>query len=375
MKILALDLAKNKSAACDFDTDSGKAKYSTIATDLPNMQKALERLRPERLVMEIGPIAGWICDLAARMGMPVQVANPSTEGWRWRNVKKKTDRLDALKLARLSAAGQLPQVHMPAPVVRQWRSLIAYREGLVGRATAIKNSIRDILLRQGLGMTKGKSGWTEESLQQVRLLAVPLEQTTMEDLWRGQLQVELEALTQARICLAQVQAKLDCLGQANAKVQLLQTIPGVGPRLSEAIVAILDDPHRFHNGRQVGSYAGLVPRQRQSGNSDRNGRITKAGNSLLRTLLVEVGWVGIRWNPWMRAIFSRVHRGIKSRRKVVIVAVARHLLVWCWAMLRDNKPWQPPGLIPPIEQQQLVSKKKTFREFYGLPPKIEPSVA
>ena len=375
MRILALDLGKSKSAACVWDTEGGKTKYGTVRTEMSSMQAALERWRPGRLVMEVGPIAGWVCDLAARMGIPVQVANPSTEGWRWRNVKKKTDRLDALKLARLSAADQLPQVHMPSPVVRQWRSLIAYRQALVWRATAIKNSIRDILLRQGLGMPKGKSGWTDQSLEEVRLLAVPLEQTTMEDLWRGQLQVELEALTQARACLAQVQAKLDSLGHANAKVQLLQTIPGVGPRLSEAIVAILDDPHRFHNGRQVGSYAGLVPRQRQSGNSDRYGRITKAGNSLLRTLLVEVGWVGIRWNPWMRAIFSRVHRGIKSRRKVAIVAVARHLLVWCWAMLRDNKPWQPPGWIPPVEQQQRVSKRNTFREFYGLPPKIEPSVA
>ena len=376
MKILALDLGKSKSAACLLDTDNGKAKFGTVATVVSSMEEALGRWRPDRLVMEVGPIAGWVCDLAASAGIPVQVANPSTEGWRWRNVKKKTDRLDALKLARLSAADQLPQVHMPAPVVRQWRSLIAHREGLVQRATAIKNSIRDILLRQGLGMTKGKSGWTEESLQQVRLLAVPLEQTTMEDLWRGQLQVELEALTQAQARLAQVQAKLDSLGQAHAKVQLLQTIPGVGPRLSEAIVAILDDPHRFHNGQQVGSYAGLVPRQRQSGNSDRHGRITKAGNSLLRTLLVEVGWVGIRWNPWMRAIFSRVHRGIRSRRKVAIVAVARHLLVWCWAMLRDNKPWQPPGWIPPVEQQQQpVSRKETVREFYGLPPKTKTSAA
>lgn len=204
MKILALDLAKNKTAACDFDTDSGKAKYSTITTDLPNVQKVLERLRPERLVMEIGPIAGWICDLAAKMGIPVQVANPSTEGWRWRNVKKKTDRLDALKLARLSAADQLPQVHMPSPVVRQLRSLIAYRQAVVWRVTASKNSIRDILLRQGLGMPKSKSSWTEESLEQVCSLAVPLEQTTQENLWQGQLHVELEALTQARACLAQV---------------------------------------------------------------------------------------------------------------------------------------------------------------------------
>jgi len=219
------------------------------------------------------------------------------------------------------------------------------------------------------------SGWTDQSLQEIRLLALPLEQTTQEDLWRGQLDVELEALTQAKARLEHVQAKLDQMGQLNPQVQLLQTIPGVGPRLSEAIVAILDTPHRFTNGRQVSSYAGLVPRQRQSGDSDRHGRITKAGSSLLRVLLVEVGWVGVRWNPRMREIYRRAHRGIKSRRKVAIVAVARHLLVWCWAMLRDNKSWQPPGVILPIEQQQPLSRKQTFREFYGLPPKTESSVA
>lgn len=223
MAILALDLAKNKSVACLFDTDNGKATYSTIITDLPTMQKVLEQLRPDRLVMEVGPIAGWVYDLATSAGIPVHVANPSTEGWRWRNVKKKTDRLDALKLARLLATDQLPRVHMPSPAIRQWRSLIAYRQALVQRVTGIKNSIRDILLRQGLGMTKGKSGWTDQSLEQICTLAMPLEETTQENLWQGQLQVELEALTQTRACLAQVQAKLDSLGQANARVRLLQT--------------------------------------------------------------------------------------------------------------------------------------------------------
>ena len=68
----------------------------------------------------------------------------------------------------------------------------------------------------------------------------------------------------------------------------LRTIPGVGPRLSEALVVALDDPHRFSSGKQVGRYFGLVPRQYQSGASDRQGRITGEGNQLLRRLLVEV---------------------------------------------------------------------------------------
>jgi transposase len=115
----------------------------------------------------------------------------------------------------------------------------------------------------------------------------------------------------------------------------------VGPRLSEAIVALFDDPKRFKNVKQVGSYLGLVPTQHQSGNMNRLGRITHRGNRVVRSLLVEVGWIGLRYNSWMRETFEHVRRNTKSRKRIAIVAVARRLLIRCWAMLRDNKPWQP----------------------------------
>ncbi len=72
------------------------------------------------------------------------------------------------------------------------------------------------------------------------------------------------------------------------RIRRIQTIPGVGPRTAEILVACIDDPHRFENGRQVSAYFGLVPRQYQSGETDRNGRITKRGNPLARTILVNV---------------------------------------------------------------------------------------
>jgi transposase len=135
-----------------------------------------------------------------------------------------------------------------------------------------------------------------------------------------------------------VVSKLDALGEADEKVKRLRTIPAVGPRLSEAVVAIIDDPHRFKNGRHVSSYLGMVPRRWQSGQVDITGRISKCGNKLLRTLLVEVSWLGLR-EPWMREIYDKVRRGDKKRSKVAIVAVARQLLVRCWAILRDESSW------------------------------------
>ena len=129
------------------------------------------------------------------------------------------------------------------------------------------------------------------------------------------------------------------MAQASGAVQLLETVPGVGPRTAEAIVAHLHEPGRFDSGKQVSAYVGLVPRQYQSGESDRRGRITRRGPALLRKLLVECAWVMLRYNPWARAVYQRLSRG-KARKKQAIVALARKLLVRCGAMLRDQTPWR-----------------------------------
>jgi len=71
-------------------------------------------------------------------------------------------------------------------------------------------------------------------------------------------------------------------------------------------------------------------------------RITKRGSKLLRSLLVEVSWVGLRHNPWLRSLYERMNRGSKTRKKIAIVAVARHLAIYCWAMLRDGTKWRQP---------------------------------
>src|SRR5262249_2582503 len=102
----------------------------------------------------------------------------------------------------------------------------------------------------------------------------------------------------------------------------------------------LGDPKRFASGKQVGAFAGLVPRQFQSGESDRKGRITRRGPGVLRKLLVECAWAALRYNAWARATYARLTRGGVTRKKPAIVALARRLLVRLWAMLRDGKPWR-----------------------------------
>lgn len=346
MRILAIDLGKSNSVACDYEAQDGTHSFYRIKTVPTELQDLLKKTRPDRVVIEVCSQAGWVRDEIRAVGITLQVANANGDAWKWRKVKRKTDRDDALKLARLSALNQLPEVHVPERQVRQWRSLIQYRQTLVSRRTTVKNRIRAILDREALTMPAGKSGWTSKRLAALQELALPVASCDWDDLWRGQLSEELEHLSRLEASLKRVESGLDKLAASDERVSRLQRIPGVGKRLSEMVVAVIDDPHRFSNGKEVASYLGLTPRQYQSGAMDRQGRISGRGHKDLRKLLVEVSWLGLRWNPRMREVHERVCRGSRTRRKIAIVAVARRLLIWCWAMLRDETEWQGATGLP-----------------------------
>jgi transposase len=326
MRILALDLGKNNTAAFTLDRDRQEQRHTVVRTTPAALHDLIVKVAPQRVIFEICPLAGWLSDLVRALEVELQVVNVAHDAWRWRNVRAKSDRLDAVKLAELSLVDQLSLVHVPDRATRQWRSLIAYRKQVVGRRTQVQNSIRAILDREGLTMPAGSKGWSSESLQRLAELAKPLTEVNSEELWRGQLTLELETLAAVTAQLKVLETKLDALAAADARCQRLMSIPGVGQRLAEVVVATVDDPRRFRSGRQVGSYVGLTPRRYQSGQSDRQGRISRMGNSLLRSLLVEVSWVGLRYNTWMRQVYESVRRGSASRKKIALVAVARRLL-------------------------------------------------
>jgi transposase len=268
------------------------------------------------------------------------VANTASEAWKFKHTKRKTDRDDALRLAQLEALGQLPEVVTPAKSVREWRGLIAHRQALVTQRVAAQNRIRSILVGQGLPAPRGARAWTAAGRAGIAQFARPLAECSPGELGRGMLDLALTAYHQAEELVAAAEAKLDELGKASPRVRLLDTVPGLGPRTAEAVVAHLDDPRRFRTGKQVSAYGGLVPKQFQSGEDDRRGRITRRGPAVLRKLLVQCAWAMLRYNRWARAVFERLSRG-KARRKQAVVALARKVLVRCWAMLRDGVPWRP----------------------------------
>jgi transposase len=345
--ILGIDLGKFKSVFCVFVPETGEVRYETLPTDTQRFREFLIKTAPTITLFETCTAAGWVYDLCQELGRKCAVANPLGEAWQWRKVKRKTDRDDAFKLVNMYQLGQLPTVHMPPRETREYRAMIAFRQRLIERRTMICNHIRALFQAQGLHLPAGKEAWTKAARAAwTKGWARPLDGCGLGELWRGELAVEFEQLDALEEQIAQVDKKLDALGKANASVELLKTIPGVGTRTAEAVVAYLGDPKRFKNSREVSCYAGLVPRQFQSGTMDRKGRITKRGPCYLRKILVQCAWLMRRHNAWGAQLVERISRGQKGRRKSAVVALSRKLLVRCWAMLRKGEPWKQPDLVP-----------------------------
>ena len=339
-KILAIDLGKFSSVTCLLDTKTNSTEFWTMSTDRPYLLAVLKNYTPDLVVIESCGLAGWVHDVCTQEGYQVLVCNPNQEAWKWKNVKRKTDRDDALKLAKLAALGQLVPVYIPAQQQREYRRLVKYRKVLTGRVNRIQNNIRAMFMQRGMPMTRGQKAWALQRIDELARHRKPLAECSLDELWRGELDLELTQLEQLRKQQYEVHKKLKALALADERVQLLQTIPGVGRKTAEVVVAYIDDPHRFKNSRQVSSYAGLVPRRFQSGEMDRHGRIHKRGPRQLRSALVEASWLLLRYNPWAKSVYDRLTNGQKTRKRKAIVAVARKLLVRCWVMLKRKEPWR-----------------------------------
>ena len=338
--IIAIDLGRHNSVACIYQRSTRHHAFRTLDTTPEALTRLFARHPGSLVVIEACANAGWVHDLAHARAHAVQVANTAAEAWKFKHLKRKTDRDDALRLAELEAIGQLPTVVMPDPVTRQRRMLIAFRQELVGRRVACQNRIRSLFAAAGRPTPRGHRAWTAAGMLAIGTHAKPLTECGPEELWRGMLHLALAEYGSLLIQVAEVERRLDELARADPATRLLETIPGLGRRTAEAVATHLGDARRFASAKQVGAFAGLVPRQYQSGVTDRRGRITRRGPALLRKLLVECAWCMLRYNRWAQKVYRDLTGGGTSRKKPAVVALARKILVRCWAMLRDGKPWR-----------------------------------
>jgi transposase len=348
MKILALDLGKFNTMCCFFDSKTRKPTFLTAPTERGYLSTLFKKHKVDLVVMEACGPSGWINDVAQSLGLKTLVCSTNEDAWKWSNVKRKTDKDDALKLARMASMKELKAVHMPSEAHREFRSLVKYRKTLDGRINKMKCTIRAWFVNHGIEIDAGDKAW-HTGRERINSFRKPLAQCERNELWKGELDLELTQMDALSEHLDGVVKKLEAIGKNDPRIQRIRTIPGVGPRTAEILVACIDDPHRFQNGRQVSAYFGLVPRQYQSGETDRNGRITKRGNPLARTILVECAWASLRYNSWAKGVYDRICGKQSTRKKKAAIALARKIAVLAWAMLRDEKDWSPIQMLKVTE--------------------------
>jgi transposase len=341
MIYVGMDVHQRSTTFCLYDpaVEDRKQQYRTLTR--PTTAEAIEKLlRPFeggcQVAFEVGVQAQWIAGILRPLAQEVHVANPSRIPWLFRDGRK-NDRMDARKLAILLALKQLPEVHLPSGDVSAWRALINHRRTLIKRRTMIKNQIHSI--RRAFGYRcPYRSCWT-------RVGRAWLGSLTFDDARRLMMVTLLEEMDLVSSRIAQVEQRLGTIAETQPNVALLRTIPGVGPRTAEAIVAFTDTADRFGDRKQFSSYFGMTPTEDSSGLVQRRGRISKRGPSVVRWLLVESAHQVIARCSALRAFFDRVHRGQKDRYKKAIVAVGRKVLAVCYGMMRYQTPFDPARVL------------------------------
>lgn len=333
MFYVGLDVHSKSMVVCVLN-EFGKVHSRIQFRQMDELLAYLKRLAgPFHACFEASCGYGEMYDALAKLATRVVVAHPGHLKLIFRS-KHKNDRRDAEKLAKLLMLDAVPAVHVPASEVRAWRELISFRRREVEKRTRVKLQLRTLLRGAGLKAPGKTKLWSKEGL--AWLAQVEFSQPTRA-LHRDLLLGELKLLkTQIR----RVEAELDRIAERHVSVKLLQSIPGVGPRTAEALVAFLDNPQRFRRAKSIGAYFGLVPQQDQSGETNRLGHITREGSGVVRGLLGEAAWQAIRRSPTVRAYFERIHRDDQDRKKIAIVATAHYLARVMWAMLRDGSLWK-----------------------------------
>jgi len=305
------------------------------------MQQYLQQQRqdgsPVHLTFEISGQAGYQYDALRPCVDSLTVSNPHKMTWVYRT-SKKNDRIDARKQAVLLSIGEIPKVHIPPRRVRQWRATIQQRRGIVQRIVSVKNRIRALLKANGSGRPlHGGSWWKVANLAWMRHEARDWTEATSEQLWRVHLGRLLEELALLRGQLQGVTKYLDRYLGEQPGGALLMSIPGVGPRTAEAILAYTDGVQRFGRSKSYAAYFGLTPKLDESGQTRRLGHISKGGPAVGRWLLVESTWRAIRQSPALKSFYERIVGGQNQRRKVAVVATARKLLTIMRAMLHTGE--------------------------------------
>lgn len=341
MRYLGMDVHSKSTVWCLLDGDGAIVSEGQTPTTTPALMAMVHELgtADEFLAgQEVGTLTYLVHDAVTAAGGRLLSFNAA----QLRMIaasRKKTDRRDAYWIAKALQSGMYPHpVYIPSGEIRALRALLSQRRALHADYNRWRYRARTYLRAGGYAIAPGVTA--------VRAALAPSSALT-----RGAPESLIAALALCRRQeaalreeLAQLDAALRARTQTIEAVQRLMTVPGIGPLTATMLYAAIGDVRRFPHAKQLAAYAGLVPTVRQSGSSLQFGRITKQGSPALRATLVQAAHVllsrcrGPEALP-LQAIGLRI-RGTRGRRKIAVVAVARHLVRLAFYILRDGTTYE-----------------------------------
>jgi len=316
----------NDAHAIDFITPSDNAKLC----------KSFKKLKPaiKNIVYEAGPTGYSLARLLQQESFPVQVIAPSkTPQHSARD--SKTDRLDGRKLAEYAAKRLLRPIAIPTRRQEADRQLPRLRIQFVKKLKQIKLQIKSFLLQHGIPEPQRLRHWSQPAIEELNKLQLL-------DSLRYTLDMLITEYKFLNEKIKDIERKLEEMftKTTNAKkIQILKTHPGVGAVTSMMFAAELFSPKRFNNKEELAKYVGLAPTIIQSGQSLRDGPISKTGRPQLRSTLIQAAWVWIARDPQARQVYLRIVRNTGQKNKA-ITAMARRLAIHLWKMLCNNEPYR-----------------------------------
>lgn len=334
MDYCGIDLHKKESQIQIRSSTTGEVTEQRIATSRGAFEKVFGGRPRTKILLESSTESEWVARCLEGLGHEVIVADPNfAPMYAYRNRKAKSDKRDAEALAVACELGAHRPAHRTSDEQRHVRARLAVREALVRTRSRYISLARALLRREGLRVAKGEA---EHFSARVDELVVP-----------GRLKSELGPLLAAMQMLNEQIAFLDetitRVTRSDEQVGRLTTAPGVGPVTAAAFVSVIDTPERFATAHEVEAYLGLVPREMSSGESERKGAITKAGNGRARWLLVQSAWTILRLDPTAQT--ERLHTwasklAARRGKNIAVVALARRLAGILFAMMRDKTTYQ-----------------------------------
>lgn len=327
MLYVGLDVHSRQSSLCILNSAGGVVNQIQVKGPRTLVVDRLRQLdEPFSVCYEASCGYGHLYESLRPLAHHVAVAHPGKLRLIYGS-KRKNDKIDAHKLAKLLLLDMVPPVHVPSVDVRAWRSLIVLRQRVMSQVVRAKNQIRAVLRENDI--IGAKWLWSKRQL-------VWLESLDLHPIARLRLDLAVEEYKSLDRKIKRLEAELRKYADRHPAVRLLTTIPGVGIRTAEAFVAWVDDIARFRRTKQLGAYFGLVPCQDASADKNRLGHITRDGPPVMRKPITEAAWTAIKKCPAFKAFFERITGGKAERKKIAIVATSHRMIRVMGAMLRTG---------------------------------------